>query len=223
MIDWGYSLLRRDIAFSRRATTSESGEREKYPPVLLQEYLYGLPNAESLYHQAEEQLVERIRTFAESPGLAKLRFDGSRPDSVVEGRAQVKGLGCRVDGTIDLAFRADGEFRIIDWKLGEPERTGGESLQLGTYALSVVSEGRATVEDLHAGKVYLSTGEMVGFSVNSAVLARVRARIVQDAERMAVLHEHGVRGVEEAFTPCHQQRVCSACSFREVCPVGRQL
>ncbi len=202
----------------------EFSERsQKYPPVRLHEYFYRMGNSAELCREAEEKLVVGLRTFAESPILADLRSSGSKIDSIVEGRVSVGGLPCAAHGTVDLGFRSDSLFTVIDWKLGEPDRSGQESLQLGTYALGVVSNGWATADAMRAAKAYLATGEIVNFSVGESVLARTRARIVQDAQRMAVLHDFGIRGVAEAFTPCRQRRICALCPFQEVCPEGRAV
>jgi len=223
LVDWAQSIFRRDVAFSEASYQDRLEGSQKYPPARLHEYFYKMENSAELCREAEEKLVVGLRTFAESPVLADLRTSGSKIDSIVEGRVSVAGLPCAAHGTVDLGFRSDSLFTVIDWKLGEPGRSGKDSLQLGTYALGVVSKGWATAETMRAAKAYLATGEIVNFSVEESVLARTRARIVQDAERMAVLHDFGMRGVAEAFTPCRQRRVCALCPFQEVCPAGRAI
>ncbi len=72
-------------------------------------------------------------------------------------------------------------------------------------------------------KVHLPADEVVQFSVNERVLANARARIMQDAERMAAVHDYGQRGIEEAFTPCAKPKVCALCPFQAICPEGSAI
>jgi hypothetical protein len=221
LVDWGVSIFRRDLAFSGGKVNGDRLIAAKYTPVRLTEYFYHLARAPELCRDAEERLASGLRNFAVNSAFEEFREGGAHENAIIEGRISIKGFPCSATGTIDLAFPSGPLFKVIDWKLGEPSRDGGDSLQLATYALGLVSKGLANQEAIRAEKAYLTVGEVVHCSISDSILARARGRILQDAERMAMLHEHGIQGVAEAFTPCAQRRVCMLCSFREICIQGK--
>lgn len=217
---WARDIFQKDCAYSRANPVGSSRQAERFPPVLLHEYYYRYPDASQLCLDAQERLVHAVHTFATSPHFAEFRLAGEKPDSFIEHRLTLGGLPCQVDGKLDLAFAAEGRGVIVDWKLGEPSGSGEDSLQLAIYALWASQHFAVGSEAISVYKAYLATGEIVQFPVSDRVLVNCRARITQDVERMAVLHDYGERGVAEAFTPCAQRAVCKLCPFQELCPEG---
>ena len=220
---WARDIFRNDWTYSQANPAAMSRPTGKFPPVLLHEYYYRNPDASALCLEAQERLVNAVNTFATSPRFAEFRLAGSRSGSLVEDRLTLQGLPCHVDGRLDLAFNAAGRGVVVDWKLGNPSGGGDDSLQLAAYALWASHHFAAAPEAVTVYKAYLTADEIVQFPVSESILANSRARIIQDAERMAVLHDYGQRGIVEAFTPCAQLGVCKLCPFQKVCPEGRAV
>lgn len=219
---WARDMFRRDIAHSVRNHGSISVKNEVgHPPVLLQEFYYKEANAMQLAHEAEARLVEGLSVFSTSDRMAEYRSAGMKQEALVECAVNIPGLPCQVNGKLDLGFRDNERVRIVDWKLGEASGTGEESLQLAVYALDAIHRFGIDAEVVEVSKAHLSGDVIVRFPVSQTTLRNARARIAQDAERMAAIHDYGVRGIEEAFTACAQLGVCSNCSFRGICPEGR--
>jgi hypothetical protein len=218
---WGQGLYRRDLAFSAANPGGNSVDPEdNWPPKLLREYHYRDPNAVALCSEVEERLVLALRSFARSAVFARIRERGSAADALVETRMRVQGLPCRVEGQVDLAFADDGEITIVDWKLGASDGAGDDSLQLAVYGLWADqrwTDGRPVT----VYKAYLGDETLVRWELTDQRRSAARARIVQDAERMAVLQGYGEDGVVEAFSPCLQPAVCGQCCFLRACTEGR--
>jgi hypothetical protein len=128
-----------------------------------------------------------------------------------------------VDGKLDLAFVKGRCVSVVDWKTGDASGDGDDSLQLAAYALWASHHFAAAADAIAVYKAFLTGDAIVRFHVSESALANARGRILQDAERMAVLHNYGQRGEIEAFTPCAQANVCALCPFQEVCPEGRAV
>jgi CRISPR/Cas system-associated exonuclease Cas4 (RecB family) len=122
-----------------------------------------------------------------------------------------------VSGKIDLAFADSMRVTVVDWKLGESEGGGDDSLQLALYGMWALEHFGCNVEDLRICKAYLSSGDIVDFLIDQPLITAARARIQQDIERMAALHDYGQHGIAEAFTPCFQLAICRMCAFEKVC------
>lgn len=223
VVDWARAIFRADMDYSTADPAGLSPREGRFPPVLLHEYFYRQRDALEMCTAAEERLVAAIRVFFESINLAKFRLAGGQLGALVERNLTVSGLPCKTGGKLDLAFVTGGYVTVIDWKLGEPTGDGNESLQLAAYALWASQHFSAMPDAIRIYKAYLSANEIVPFPVNERVLANARARILQDAERMAAVHHYGQHGIVEAFTPCLQPKVCTLCPFREICPEGSAL
>ncbi len=188
-----------------------------FPPTLLREYYYQHPDADALCAEAEERLALAIESFVSNPAFAAFRAAGSQPTALVEHDIAIPEFPCHISGKIDLAFAANDGVTVVDWKLGSGDGTGSESLQLATYGLWAVQHFGCAPDQLRVCKAHLASGEIVDFTVSAAVLAAARARILQDAARMADMHAYGQQAMAEAFSPCLQRAICGLCAFEGEC------
>jgi hypothetical protein len=223
LCNWARDILARDIAFSKAYQHRAHVDSDKFRPALLLEYYYGYPDADTLASEAEARLLQAINSFSVSSSFLDFRLGGVQPEALIEHNLSVSSLPCRVSGKLDLAFAPEERVNIVDWKLGNPSGSGDDSLQLSAYALWASERFRAEPDAIAVYKAYLSAETVVQFPVSKQVLANGRARIIQDSERMAVLHRYGERGIAEAFTPCAQRNVCRLCPFQEICREGRAV
>jgi hypothetical protein len=225
LVRWGQQLFAAGRAFSRarRDGASRDGSA-RFPPVLLREYYYRDPCADALCDEAEERLRNALAAFATDSTFAAFRLAACEPDTLIEASVRLGDqMPCRVDGKVDLAFRRDHLATVVDWKLGDADRGGDDSLQLAVYALWAAGHFPCDSSDLRLCKAYLGSREVVDVRADAGVLAAARARITQDAERMVALHEYGEVGLADAFSPCLQPAVCNGCPYQRACPEGRQL
>jgi len=169
----------------------------------------------------EERLVAAVRTFLNASAFEAFRRAGVWPGALVEQRLRLAGLPCKIDGRLDLAYQEARRVTIVDWKMGERDGSGTESLQLAAYALWAVEHYGVGPDAVRVCKAYLGAEEVENFPVTESTLAMAHARIIQDAERMCVLQPYGEQSIVEAFTPCAQQAICSLCPFQRVCPEGK--
>lgn len=221
---WVRSIFSKDIAHSQTYSNGGAEERGRFPPVHLLEFYYGVPDAMDLCAQAEERMVEAVISFATNPKYEAFRQGGAKTTALIEYPFRMRGmLPCRVEGRIDLAYRDGDEITLVDWKSGKDDMRGEESLQLAVYALWAVEEYRCEPEALRICKVHFGSNSVVPFECDRPLLTAARARILQDAERMALLEGYGKDAIVEAFTPCRQPLICRNCPFLQVCPEGKEL
>ncbi len=210
-------IFQADRAYSRTYPDGTAVRGQKYPPTLLREYHYRQPDAEILCQEAEERLVDALHAFATDSQFAAFRIAGTRPDALIERLFTLSGFPCKVTGKIDLAFRQESQIIIVDWKLGESNGMGSNSLQLATYALWSIDSFGCTPDHLRVCKAHLGSRDVIDFEATEYYLAMARGCIVQDIERMAALQEYGQQGIAESFTPCLQPRICHQCVFERLC------
>ncbi len=122
---------------------------------------------------------------------------------------------------VDFAFfDRQGGLRILDWK------TGGEysdelQLQLSCYALYGMDKWQIPLDRLRLAGVFLNDQARVSeYQISEDELSRTRATIYSSIQEMrSFLQEpEKNRAQEKDFPPCEDQRICSRCNFREVCP-----
>lgn len=220
---WAEKMLNRDITFSRSPRVSNSLEIENDGgPAQLQEFYYHRPDAERLYSETRERLLNALRNFASQDVFAWCRAVGMDSRALIETTVEIPGLPCRGESRLDLAYQGDDGVDIVDWKLGTNDG-GTDSLQLGAYALWACHTFESPPASVHTHKAFLGSGRLATFPITEHMLRAARARIVQDVVRMQLLDPYGREGVAEAFTPCAQPKVCTLCPYQEVCPVGRLL
>ena len=224
LVSWAHKLFAADRAYSRRYMEDGSlAHGEKYPPILLWEYLSGDTRADDLCDEAEGRLVAALRSFVMDDRYDAFRAGASEMGSLVEHGFRLPGFPCQVTGKVDLAYDHEGRVTVVDWKIGIGDGSGDDSLQLAVYALWAVDHFGCNTEMLRVCKVHFASDEVIDFRADAEVLAAARARVLQDAERMAVMDEYGRTGVAGAFTPCAHPAVCRLCPFCGVCPEGRHL
>jgi hypothetical protein len=218
---WAKDLLREDRKYSLHIRNGGAPAQQQFPPTILDEILNCLEGDEGLLDHAEEQMLRAIHNFFRSPALAEFRSLGALPQARIECKLSLPGFPVPVTGKIDLAVVSDANATVVDWKLGGSSDGGTESLQLATYGFWATTEFGTDEQNVRIVKAHLTTGEVVQFNVDLKAFVNARVRILQDLERMVILHRYGKSGVIEAFTPNPQEGVCRLCPFREVCPEGK--
>lgn len=216
---WAAGILQRDRDFSRKHPDGPVASR-RGSPVLLREFHYRQPDADGLYDDIRDRLLSAIESFAINRAFSAFRKGGSSPGALIEHRIRLCTLPCKVDGRVDLAYQSNGSVIIVDWKLGSSEQ-GDEGLQLAAYVLWAQEHFGVPLDSIRACKAFCADGSVVSYHLNCTALARGRARILQDAERMAAVDPYGRAGLSKAFSPCAQKQVCCLCSFQKACPEGR--
>lgn len=217
LIDFATRIFAQDIAFSRANPDGPIPTDQRFPPVLLREFHYRVPDADRLCREAADAMADSLRSFALSDAFQAQRVAGCNPESEVERQFQLRSLACSVKGKADLAFRGDTIVTVVDWKSGAPDGRGNDSLQLATYGLWALEHYKCAPDQIQVHKAYLAAERLVAFPVSDDVLAAARQRIIQDAETMVAVQEYADKGIAAAFSPCLQPRVCSLCAFEKVC------
>lgn len=225
LVDWLMKIFRQDCAYSRADPDGAHPPGGQYPPVLLREYHDRQPDVEYLVAESERYLREGIQAFLTAPIFIPFREAGMRSGALIEQHLRLPGFPCKVDGRLDLAYPEPeaGGVTIVDWKSGVNDGDGSDSLQLAAYALWARAYYQVTPDAIHIYKAFLREAEVVTFAVTEHLLDQARARIIQDAERMAQVQHYGETGRVEAFTPCEQIGVCRSCPFHSACPEGSTL
>jgi len=220
LVRWATSILAGDRSYSLVDPDGEAPPTQAFPPMLLREFHYREADAEEKFRDVERRLTLALRAFLCGPAFAPFRAAGIREDALIEARLALSTLPCRVTGQIDLAYPGE-RFTVVDWKMGAGDGSGDDSLQLAVYALwAHVARGIAA-DALAVYKAHLGGNVVQGFSVSDQLLASARARVLQDAERMAFLARYGYSGLAEAFTPNPHRAVCALCSYQRLCPGGK--
>jgi hypothetical protein len=203
--------------YSREHPTGNWVPDTEYPPLLLKEFYDSLEDAEELCATEESRLLKAIKAFSSDVAFARFRERGMAPGSLVETPLRLSNLDCQVKGKIDLAYSVGNAVTVLDWKIGESDNIGNNSLQLAVYGLWAVEHFNCAVDQLRVCKAFLSSGEIADFHVSDSVLNKARIRILQDAERMAFMDKYGRDGVADAFSPCPYLAVCRRCIYERVC------
>jgi hypothetical protein len=216
LVGWAESLFKKDCNNSRRFKLENGRVDADGNAIILQEFFYGEPNTEALCAAAKERLVNAITEFAENTVFTAVRESGMGPEALIEIPIKVAGLPCGVNGRIDLAYQEDDDAIVVDWKTGGT-LGGDDSLQLATYGMWSLSRYKTSPNNIRIHKALLVDGSLSTARVDGKMLARARARIIQDAELMAALDDYGREGIVSAFSPCAQPAICALCRFRKLC------
>lgn len=223
-IGWGASIFQKDIEFSRAYQDKEVSNAGEFPPSLLREFYYHNPHAEELCQQAAERLTGALQSFCDETRFQSFRVEGRKPKAEIEKHfSKLGGFPFDVEGVVDLAFPTWTGASVVDWKTGEDDGSGDNSLQMAVYGLWAAEYFGSDPDTLRICKAHLSSREVVDFRSDANVLAAARARIIQDALTMQTVEEYGNRGIVDAFSPCLRQSICRQCSYLEICPEGRAL
>ena len=217
LLSWVRNIYHEDIEHSRRYKRGIPLSDKKYPPTLLLEFYYELPDAESLCIKTEERLIEALTNFVKSQNLGQFREGAGDTSAMIEKPIHLKEVHFTLRGTVDLAYWKSDQVVIVDWKIGSAG-SSDDSLQMLAYAWWAKQEFELPVDRIISHRVHLADNTVSTFNVSEKALTRVEARILQDLERMREADKYGVRGVAEAFTPCAQPKICELCQFQQVCP-----
>ncbi|MCL4553184.1 MAG: PD-(D/E)XK nuclease family protein [Candidatus Marsarchaeota archaeon] len=217
LVGWARDIFKADLNYSRAHPDGDIPPSGQYPPVLLQEYHYRYADAEQICLEAETRMTQALRNLATSDAFRAFLVAGSKAGALIERPFKLRSLPCLVEGKLDLAYQNEAGITVVDWKLGASDGTGDDSLQLAVYALWAMSQFSCNASGVRVCKVHLTSGEAVDFRVDDKVVAIARSRIVQDAERIAVLQGYGQEAIVDAFTPCLRPAVCRMCAFQRAC------
>jgi len=220
LCSWAESMFKRDCEHSKNDTHQSGSQNSDGNATMLLEFYYEEPEAEVVCAAANARLLSAIKQFAENPIYSLLRSSGLKTEALIECNIRVSGLPCGVSGRVDLAYRENSEVVVVDWKIGG-KQSGDDSLQLATYGMWSLSRFGTNPGDVRIHKAFLEDGNLTTSKIDEKMLARARARIIQDAELMAALHAYGQEGMVDAFTPCSQTAICALCRFRKICE-GRE-
>lgn len=165
---------------------------------------------------------EALKQFLSNPIYERLRAVVRGGEARIEQAFRIRDLPCRVRGRVDLVTLEDGKITIVDWKLSSEDAQTDDSLQLAAYALWARGAFNCPPEHISVFKAYLVSGSLVPFPVDARSLGVARARIIQDAERMAAMRGYGQEGVAAAFTASAQPALCRLCPYLTACPEGRE-
>ena len=220
LLRWAATIFADDRNYSLADPDGAAPPTKTFPPALLREFHYREPDAAEKIREVEQRLTVALSAFLSGPVFAPFRVAGTHEDALIEARLALKTLPCRVTGQIDLAYPGE-RFTVIDWKMGAGDGSGDDSLQLAVYALWAHTARGVASDALAVYKAHLGGNAVQPFRVSDQLLASARARVLQDAERMAFLARYGNDGVAEAFTPNPHRAVCALCSYQRLCPGGK--
>jgi CRISPR/Cas system-associated exonuclease Cas4 (RecB family) len=215
LLRWAQDIYQGDLEYSRDYKSTKQAA-DNTSSVLLSEFYYNLPDAEVIWEASSIQLRNALVGFFTNPAFLPFRAGGARENSLLEKRVYLKKKSFVLEGQLDLAYWDKGRLVVVDWKSG---RSNGseDSLQLSSYALLAIQEYGCNPDDIDLYRAHLSDGVVSKFTVNEREIERTRGRILQDIERMRLMHSYGRDGISKAFTPCEQPRICALCPFQEVC------
>ena len=217
---WAGELFRQDQMYSAHIRKGGRAASQPYPPVILDEILNQRTGHDRLLVQAEEQMLNSLEHFFKASTFSDFRVLGASAGSQIERKFSLGGFPGPVSGKVDLAAPSEQGATVVDWKIGSASDGGAESLQLAMYGMWAMTEFGVSGENVRIAKAHLVSQEVVEFKADQQAFANARVRILQDFERMAILHGYGKAGAVGAFTPNPQQGVCRLCPFRKICPEG---
>lgn len=217
LLQWALNDFRKDVKFSQQYKRGTLLSDEEYPPNLLLEFYYGQSDAESLCIESEERIIKALTNFVKSQTFSQFREGVADPSALIEESVRMKNDYFALSGKVDLAYRKNDKFVIVDWKT-RGSNSSDDSLQMLAYALWAKQKFECPLDTITLHRVYLEDGIFSTFHVGEKDITRVETRILQDLERMQEADNYGKRGLVEAFTPCAQPKICELCQFQEICP-----
>lgn len=217
LVEFARKKFQEDLKFSRSYRENTPLPDDQSAPTLLMEFYYGLSNAEQLCGEVEEKMVKALQNYQTAAEYAIFRSGVDGDQVKIESPISVKHQGVSLRGKVDLAYARSGRATVVDWKMGEGD-SGTDSLQLLFYAIWAMTTFGCQAEQVELFKAHLGNASVNQFEFGIKSVARAKARISQDVERMRAVDDYGRDGVVDAFTPCGQDRVCAGCVFQSVCP-----
>lgn len=214
--DWASNIYQRDLEYSKKFQSGYLPDEDKYPPVLLSEFYYKYDNAEALWMESRERLLEALGNFIKNSEFERFRLGVTQPKAIVERLFHLKQEYFSISGQIDLAYNEKGRIVVADWKIGG-SNDNDDCLQLLSYALWAKDNFKCFANDINLYIVHLGNNSISHFEVDERKLLNVKAYIIQDIERMQSLDIYGCNAIVDVFTPCGHSKICDLCSFRELC------
>lgn len=222
LISLAKDRFNKDILYSQADPQGLNPPPTKFPPALLQEFYYSLPNALELCLESEGRLLTALKNFINSSEYQPFLTKNPQTEILIEKKISLKNFPCKVDGVVDCVFVETPILTVVDWKIGKSSVEGNESLQLATYTIWSCDEYGCEPENAVIFKATLGDGKVTPFSFDRRKLAAARARILQDAENVARMDYFGENAIAEAFTACGKPNICRLCPFLEACDEGRK-
>ena len=128
--------------------------------------------------------------------------------------------GVKIHAVLDLAFKEEGLYRIVDWKTGK--REGADStLQLTCYALYGMGKWDAPLEQIRVIEYNLYGDKMVESDLAPGDIESLKAYVngsVTDMRRLLSDIE-GNKAEEGDFKGTTDAKQCARCNFGKLCPV----
>lgn len=209
------------VTYSRDPVANAGMQAEPFPPPLLLEFHYRLPDAETIAADARGRLLKALDNFFGDAAVVALTRSLLQGEIHVERKfAGMKVAGYGIEGQIDFVSVSRPSVHILDWKMGLP--VGDEqSLQLFTYGWWASLNFDIKPEAVAFQRVFLGDATVEPQrTLDPAVLRRGKARLVQDIELMKELDPYGREGNERAFSPCAKEKVCRQCKYQGTCPAA---
>lgn len=218
---WARQLFEQDLAFSRKYLHGEEIPAEDRGPRLLLEYYYGFSDADALCETAMSRLMTALANFAEHEAFEQFRNGALQPEALIEHPLHFDLAGVHIQGKVDLAYPeyvlGERRIQIVDWKLGgAPSR--GTSLQLFSYAPWAVEHYGCALEQIDLHLAHLEDGTVTSYRITDAEAREAQCQILQDMEKMRMLHPYGQAATATAFAPRAKPKVCKNCFYQGPCP-----
>lgn len=205
--------FRLTIASKTKKVTLDANQK------LLKEVYYDRVDVNVFKNGIKEKIILNLTNFYDANGFEFLRKGGKMKGALKESWVRMSILNfAKVIGKLDLCFEDyDGNFVVADWKTGNPENEE-TSLQLMIYALWALEVKKVDKDKIKLYKAYLQEGTVESLEFSDEHILRARMKVMQDTERMQLLHRYGVEGNNAAFTklPVHG-KICDQCPFEEIC------
>jgi CRISPR/Cas system-associated exonuclease Cas4 (RecB family) len=242
--DVGVRLLRKQVQNSLAVVSEiQSGGRwdrssGKWMPPLVHHY-YGFDLGKEYMRRMEDRVATCLREFERGEAWERIRaadVAGWYPLSKLE-ECQVPSffasIGLKVWAAVDFAMFVDGTAYVIDWKSGvdSPKAREDAQDQLAVYAMWACRHYGLYPDRVMVQAVWLQRKTewkpiVVDENVVKAVAMRVRAEAKEEETRLDIrrnVHGKPIRiwGSREDFPTAPESRRCRDCSFRELCPDGR--
>ncbi len=189
---------------------------------VLFELYYGLETEETIIENLEYRIFTCLSNFWHLDNLKPYKDQVTNVNTLIETRLHWD-LSDKVtiDERLDYGVWLDENFIIIDWKTGQVAYED-TSLQMLAYAMWAIEKKKIPIKKIKIIKYYLLVEEFRELEFSAIHLSRAKAKIIQDTQRMAILHDFGMNGVSAAFDPhvsenYSEENRCKQCQFLEIC------
>jgi len=124
---------------------------------------------------------------------------------------------------LDVMFRQDDQYIIVDWKTGQEDERNKTQLRL--YGLYVHRVYGVPYEKLDIRTEYLLSGSCVEDHVHEEEMEELERHVIDSMLLMRDYLEEPLRNQPlsiEAFEPTEETRRCRRCPFLEICEYGNR-